>query len=122
MCYTVIPTPQFQKDIKFYIKKKHYTNIVDDITPVIKEMEQGIFKGDPIPDVHIKNSDNHSYKVRVANSNTNVGTSNGYRIIYYVIKDDKEVYLLTIYYKKDGNRIPSKSELAYIIERYCNNV
>ena len=31
--------------------------------------------------------------------NTRVGKSNGYRIIYYVVKDDKEIYLITIYDK-----------------------
>ena len=35
-----------------------------------------------------------TYKVRAANTDTNVGKSNGYRIIYYVVKNDKEIYLL----------------------------
>lgn len=45
--------------------------------------------------------------------------TNGYRIIYYVIKEDKEVYLLTIYYKKDDNKIPSDNEIIALVEEYC---
>jgi mRNA-degrading endonuclease RelE of RelBE toxin-antitoxin system len=37
-----------------------------------------------------------------------VGKSNGYRLIYYVVKDDREIYLLTIYYKKEDKLIPTK--------------
>lgn len=59
------------------------------------------------------------YKVRVANSDMKVGKSNGYRIIYYAIKDDQEVYLLTIYYKKDDNKIPTDKEIVELVEEYC---
>jgi len=60
-----------------------------------------------------------SYKVRAANTDRHQGKSNGYRVIYYTIKNDYSVYLLTLYYKKDANKIPSKSEISEIINRYC---
>lgn len=47
------------------------------------------------------------------------GQSNGYRIIYYAVRDDAEVYLLTIYYKKDNNRIPTNQEIIELVETYC---
>lgn len=47
MCYTVIPTENFEKDVKYYVKTKGFRNI-----------------------------------------------------IYYVVKDDREIYLLTIYSKR----------------------
>ena len=47
------------------------------------------------------------------------GQSNGYRIIYYAVRDDEEVYLLTIYYKKDDNRTPTKQEIIELVETYC---
>lgn len=59
------------------------------------------------------------FNENVANSNTGAGKSNGYRLIYYVVKDDKEIYLLTIYYKKDNKEIPSNFDIALIIKRYC---
>lgn len=61
-----------------------------------------------------------SYKVRATNSDTKAGKSNGYRIIYYAIKNDKEVYLLTVYYKKDEKRIPSKQQIIDLINKYCS--
>lgn len=104
MQYEIIPTPRFEKDIKYYMRKKKYTNIIEDISGIINNLEKGNFVGDDINDIKIK-SDNHTYKVRSANSNTKVGESNGYRLIYYVVKDDKN--------------IPDKKEIASIIKEYC---
>lgn len=117
MCYTVIPTPKFEKDIEFYEKKKRFKHIVEDISEIVNELEEGNLIGDIIPEIKLPN-DNHTYKVRSVNTDTKAGKSNGYRIIYYVIKDDKEIYLVTIYYKKDKN-IPTKNQLAEWITEYC---
>ena len=43
-----------------------------------------------------------AYKVRIANTSANVGKSNGFRLLYYVAIED-EIYLLTIYSKKDDD-------------------
>lgn len=51
-----------------------------------------------------------------------MGQSNGYRIIYYVVRDDKEIYLLTIYYKKDDSKIPTNQEIIRLVEKYCLNI
>lgn len=93
-------------------------SITDDIDNVVKDLELGNLVGDDIQDIDIP-TDNHTYKVRAANSYTKVGKSNGYRIIYYVIKDDKEIYLITIYYKKEDKNIPTNKEIANIIKEYC---
>ena len=58
-------------------------------------------------------------KVRIANTDTRVGKSNGYRMIYYVVKNDYEIYLLTIYYKKEDNKIPSNKEIEALVKEYC---
>ena len=58
-------------------------------------------------------------KVRSVNKDTKTGQSNGYQIIYYAVRDDEEVYLLTIYYKKDDNRIPTNQEIIELVEAYC---
>jgi len=77
MCYSIIPTPRFEKDIDYYMRKKKFTKIDDDIDVVVSELEKGNLLGDIIPNLKI-NSDEHTYKVRVTNSNTGVGKSNGY--------------------------------------------
>lgn len=118
MCYVIIPTPKFENDIAYYEKKKKYKHIVDDITKIVQELEQGNLIGDIIPELNLPN-DNHTYKVRSANTDIKVGKSNGYRIIYYVIRDDKEIYLITIYSKKDDNRVTGNKEIEELVKEYC---
>ena len=116
--YTVIPTERFEKDVKYYIKKKGFTHIGEDIKVITDELEKGNLVGTEIPGLKIP-TDGHTFKVRSANTDTKVGQSNGYRIIYYAVRDDEEVYLLTIYYKKDDNRIPTNQEIIELVEAYC---
>ena len=116
--YEVIPTERFEKDVKYYVKKKGFVHIGTDIKAITDELEKGNLVGTEIPGLKIA-SEGHTFKVRSANSDTKMGQSNGYRIIYYAIRDDEEVYLLTIYYKKDDNRIPTNQEIIELVESYC---
>lgn len=59
-----------------------------------------------------------TYKVRAMNTNAKVGQSNGYRMLYYVIKDEYEIFLLTVYSKKDGERISPKKEIIDMVRKY----
>lgn len=117
MKYNILITPQFKKDIKYYKKKKKYLKIIDDIDSVIKELEIGNFLGEKIPNLHLEHEEN-VYKVRVMNSSINVGKSNGFRLIYYVIKNDCDIYLLTIYSKKDQENI-NTSKIIELVDKYC---
>lgn len=116
MCYSVIPTEKFEKDLDFYYRRRKYRKIEKDISPILEQLEEGVLVGDEISDLKLENS---TYKVRAANTDMKVGKSNGYRIIYYVIKDDKEIYLITLYSKKDDSRIPSNTQIVEWIEEYC---
>lgn len=117
MQYQIIQTEQFENDVKYYLKKKKYKHILDDVDAVVEELEKGNLLGDPIPGLVF--DEEITVKVRIANSDTKVGKSNGYRMIYYVVKDDGEIYLLTIYYKKDDNRIPTNEEIKELVLKYC---
>lgn len=117
MTYDVIPTVQFEKDIKFYKRKRHYNNIQDDLNGIIEELEQGNLMGDEIPELKLTDR-KHTYKVRAMNSDTKAGKSNGYRLIYYVVKDDRTIFLLTVYYKKEKEDI-SPQEILTMISEYC---
>ena len=120
MTYTVIPTDKFLSDIKYYIQKKNFLHIDDDIEEIVEALEKGKLIGDAISNVSVaKGNTNKIYKVRAKNSDTNQGKSNGYRVIYYAVTDDAEIYLLTVYNKKDNNRIPTNKEIADIIRTYC---
>ena len=116
--YEVIYTEQFRNDIYFYVKKRHYHQIENDIKPILEELKNGNLLGNEIPNTNIKMG-GHTYKVRAANTDIQAGKSNGYRIIYYAVKDDKEIYLLTIYLKKDDIRILSNNDLKKLVEKYC---
>ncbi|HBY20809.1 MAG: hypothetical protein A2Y24_08670 [Clostridiales bacterium GWE2_32_10] len=117
--YEVIPTDKFNKDVTYYINKKKYTKLPQDIKHILQDLKRGIFSGDKIEGLNLS-SNTFTYKVRAKNSNTNQGTSNGYRMIYYVKHENKIVFLVTIYSKKDENNIPTDNEIIHIINEYCN--
>lgn len=113
MLYTVVPTPKFQKDVKEY--KKRFKNITKDLDVVIGKLATGDLLGENVPNIKIKLLDEEIRKVRVINTNTNKGKSNGYRLIYYVVKNDGTIYLLTVYYKKDKENI-TPTEIEKLIK------
>ena len=104
----------FTSDVNYYRKKKRYTKINDDIKSVTNELKAGNLVGDKLQNLQLDEG-TAAYKVRVANSSTNVGKSNGFRIIYYAVID-KKAYLLTIYSKKDDDRIPNDNQIMMMIK------
>ena len=104
---------KFADDIKYYYKKKKYLKIREDIKTVTDELEKGNLIGDRLEGLKLPEG-TAAYKVRIANTSANVGKSNGFRLLYYVAIED-EIYLLTIYSKKDDERIPNDSQIAMII-------
>lgn len=95
----------FDKQFKKLAKK--YRNIKEDTTSFIQQFETA----------HQQATHIHSnlYKVRLANSDKQSGKRGGYRIYYY-IKIDEVVYLMSIY---DQSQIESINEdilLEYIQE------
>ena len=106
-------TDKFADDIKFYYKKKKYLKIRDDIKTVTDKLENGNLVGDKLEGIGLPEG-TAAYKVRIANSSANVGKSNGFRLLYYVAIED-DIYLLTLYSKKDDERIPSDAQIAMLI-------
>lgn len=117
MKYNVILTQRFIKDLDFYYRKKKYRKIEKDILEITEQLEEGNLVGQELEELDIT-IDESVYKVRTVNSSINVGKSNGFRIIYYVVKNENEIYLLTIYSKKDKETIAT-NEIKKLIEMYC---
>ncbi|MEA3353650.1 MAG: type II toxin-antitoxin system RelE/ParE family toxin [Campylobacterota bacterium] len=90
----------FDKQLKKLSKK--YNLIKQDLTNFIQDFEHIHQTSTPIKQ--------NIYKVRLSNSNKNKGKSAGYRVYYY-LKINTTVYLLTIY---------DKSELETINENMLN--
>ena len=52
---------------------------------------------------------NNVYKIRVAIKSKGTGKSGGARVITYIVTENKEIYLLTIYGKAELETINDKS-------------
>ena len=109
----IIWSSRFESDVRYYFKKKRYTKILDDIDQVVDELKTGNFIGDKLDNINFPNN-SAVYKVRVANTSTKSGKLNGFRLIYY-LKVEEKIYLVTIYSKKDDNRIPTDAQIAELI-------
>ena len=109
-------TEKINDDIDYYVRKKKYKKIFDDIASVLPDLEAGNFLGDKLSGFNLPEGA-ALYKVRIANTSANVGKSNGFRLIYYVAIED-EIYLVTLYSKKDDERIPNDAQIAMLV----NNV
>ncbi len=97
---------KFDKDVKKLSKK--YNLIKEDLKDFVLNFD----------DIHQEATSikNNLYKVRLSNSNKNKGKSSGYRIYYYV-KINETVYLLTIY---DKSQIESINEIS--LNKYINEI
>lgn len=105
MNFSVIPSDKFKREAKRLIKKFPSLNqeLADLSKLLTEEPETGTPLGDDI------------YKVRVAIRSKGKGKSGGARVITYIVTDNKEVYLLTIYDKSDFDRVDDKT-IKIIIE------
>jgi len=93
----------FKKDLKKLSKK--YRLIRNDIEDLIFELEKNSKIGTPLG--------NDLYKIRVANSSIPTGKSGGFRVITYIVIDEK-IILNRIYSKSEKENI-SDAELIEII-------
>ena len=100
-------------NVEFYQRKKKYKKILDDIDSIMPDLEAGNLVGDRLAGFNLPEG-TALYKVRIANTSANVGKSNGFRLLYYVAMADT-IYLLTIYSKKDDERIPNDEQIALIV-------
>lgn len=116
MTYKVIATNSFKKDAKHY--KKKYKNIGDDLDKVIERLRNGELLGEVIPNIEMTDDNNNILKVKVANSDIPCGARGGYRLIYYAIKSDGTIYLLSVYCKREKENISNK-EIQRIIVNEC---
>jgi len=101
---------RFLKDAKRLKEKKNFRKIADDIREVEDWLRSGEVKGDLIPGL----SSLQIFKIRQKNSSINSGKSGGFRIIYYQIRENDVIVMLTIYSKTETENI-SKSEILEIL-------
>lgn len=96
---------------KFKNLKKKYPNIKNDLNKLLSGIEDGSVSGEPIPGLY-----NRIFKIRAASSDMKRGKSGGFRIIYYLLGENYEIYLLTIYAKAKYENISVKDIQAVLKE------
>lgn len=96
MSYDIIPTPDFKKFFKRLYKK--YPSLKEDMNALIENLEVDYSIGTPL------GSD--LFKIRLAIESKNKGKSSGARVIYFLLADDNEIYLIHIYDKGHFENIP----------------
>ena len=95
MDYSVIPVDKFKKQAKRLIRK--YPSLKKELSDLNIILISNPTIGTPLG--------NNVYKIRVAIESKGTGKSGGARVITYVVTDDEEIYLLSIYDKAEFQSI-----------------
>lgn len=93
----IIPSKFFKREFNDLFKK--FRNIAKDVDIIIQKLKENPKVG--------KSLGSNCYKIRVKNSDINKGKSGGYRLITYLIRNDR-IYLLAIYSKTEKATISDK--------------
>jgi mRNA-degrading endonuclease RelE of RelBE toxin-antitoxin system len=96
----------FDKDVKRLFKK--YKQLPNDLKVLNKELLENPKSGIELGD--------GCYKIRLANSSISTGKSGGFRIIYYHIDTNKNLYLMSMYSKSELENIDDKIILQILKE------
>jgi len=92
------PSEKFKKETKRLIKK--YSSLKQELANLSNILSKEPSTGTPLG--------NNTYKIRLAIKSKGKGKSGGSRVITYVVTENKEVYLLTIYDKSEFGSIDDK--------------
>ena len=97
--YKIIPSERFEKSAKILLKK--YKSLSRELLELGDELAENPTLGSLLGKL--------CYKVRLGIQSKGKGKSGGARVITYVITEDEEVILLTIYDKKErDNLLPNE--------------
>ena len=112
MSYTIDYSDKFKKQLKQLRKK--YPNCGDKIKDCIEQLENGTLLGEPYDGLGLPPNED-VYKVRIPNPDARKGARGGFRMIYYVVRDDKYIDLLVIYSKLEVDNV-TQTEILEILK------
>lgn len=95
MNFSVIPSDKFKKEAKRLIKK--FPSIKQELADLNATLTTGPETGTPLG--------NNTFKIRLAIKSKRKGKSGGARVITYIMTEEKEIYLLTIYDKSEFDSV-----------------
>lgn len=113
--YDIEYTSNFKNQFKRLLKK--YPKSKEEFQAVFEELENGNLIGVAYDGLGLKEGE-EVYKVMVANIDANRSSKNGFRMIYYAIKNDELIYMLAVYAKKEVQNL-RQSEVSELIRKYC---
>lgn len=96
---------------------KKYPKSEDEFKKVFEQLEHGELIGVAYDGLGLTEGED-VYKVMVANIDANKISKNGFRMIYYVIKNDELIYMLAVYAKKEIQNL-KQSEVKELLRKYC---
>jgi mRNA-degrading endonuclease RelE of RelBE toxin-antitoxin system len=99
MTFNIVPTGRFKKEAKRLSKK--FPSLKAELVELNETLTNQPNIGTPLG--------NNSYKIRLAIRSKGKGKSGGGRVITYLVNENKEVYLLTIYDKSELDNIDDKT-------------
>lgn len=105
MSYNIVVLPTFATQLKKLAKK--YKKIKDDLAELQKELNDNPKAGIALQ--------HNCYKIRLANSSVPTGKSGGFRIIYYFVDTNENIFLMTIYAKTQKGNV-SENELLELLK------
>lgn len=103
----IISLESFKKDAKKLYKKNK--KLLLDLKTLNKVLNEN-------PKTGIELSFN-LYKIRLENSSSKVGKSGGFRVIYYYLDENENLYLLKIYSKTDISNIKEEILIKILKEQ-----
>jgi mRNA-degrading endonuclease RelE of RelBE toxin-antitoxin system len=109
--FDVIPTPRFLRQVKKLNKK--YKSLVSELIEFEESLSENPTQGIDLG--------NNTYKGRLAIESKNSGKSGGARIITYVVTEQKEVYLVSIYDKSEISTIKD-TDIKKLIKEIENDI
>ena len=98
MKFSVIPSDKFKKEAKRLIKK--FPSLKQELIELNYVLENEPELGTPLG--------NNTFKIRIAIKSKGKGKSGGARIITFLVTENREVYLLTIYDKSEFDNLDDK--------------
>ena len=101
----IVSLESFSKDVKKLYKK--YRKVTEDLKILEAQLEK-----DPKSGIELGNN---CYKICLRNSSVPTGKSGGFRVIYYYIDDENNLYLMAMYSKSELENI-SDDKLIEILK------
>lgn len=88
--YSIIPAQSFERNAKILLKK--YPSLKNELFELGEQLAENPMQGTPLG--------KSCYKIRLAIKSKGKGKSGGARVVTYVVTENEEVILLTIYDKQ----------------------